>query len=73
MLAGSVQADAGQILLNGAEVSIAHPLDAQRIGIGIIHQELDLFPHLTEGENIVVGNLRFVDVTCRSIFGPADS
>ncbi len=30
-----------------------------RFGIGIIYQELDLFPHLTVGENIVIGNLRF--------------
>lgn len=63
VLAGSVQADAGQISLDGTEVSIAHPLDAQRIGIGIIHQELDLFPHLTVGENMVVGNLRFADAS----------
>ena len=29
--------------------SLANPLDAQRLGIGIIYQELDLFPHLTRG------------------------
>jgi ABC-type sugar transport system ATPase subunit len=61
VLAGSVQADDGQIWLDGTRVSIADPLDAQRVGIGIIHQELDLFPHLTVGENVVIGNLRFAD------------
>jgi ABC-type sugar transport system ATPase subunit len=40
-------------------VRIASPLDAQRVGIGIIYQELDLFPSLTVGENIVIGNFRF--------------
>src|SRR5262249_18004104 len=33
------------------------PRDAQRLGIGIIFQELDLFPHLSVAENVVIGNL----------------
>ena len=40
-------------------MSLGHPLNAQRLGIGIIHQELDLFPHLTVGENLIIGNLQF--------------
>src|ERR1700755_114221 len=59
IIAGSVRADSGQILIDGKPVSIATPLDAQRHGIGIIYQELDLFPNLTAGENIVIRNLHF--------------
>ena len=59
IVAGSVRPDSGRILLRGAPVSIRNPLDAQRLGIGIIYQELDLFPNLTIGENIVAGNLNF--------------
>ena len=59
ILAGSTRADSGTISLRGAPVEIATPLDAQRLGIGIIYQELDLFPNLTVGENIVIGNLHF--------------
>ena len=59
ILAGSTRADGGTISLDGAPVEIATPLDAQRLGIGIIYQELDLFPNLTVGENIVIGNLHF--------------
>jgi ABC-type sugar transport system ATPase subunit len=59
ILAGSTRADSGAISLHGAPVEIANPLDAQRLGIGIIYQELDLFPNLTAGENIVIGNLHF--------------
>jgi ABC-type sugar transport system ATPase subunit len=59
IIAGSVRADSGQILLEGKAVTIASPLDAQRLGIGIIYQELDLFPNLTAGENIVIRNLHF--------------
>ncbi|SPF39848.1 fused D-ribose transporter subunits of ABC superfamily: ATP-binding components [Candidatus Sulfopaludibacter sp. SbA4] len=75
ILAGSVKPDAGRILIDGQPAAIASPLDAQRLGIGIIYQELDLFPHLTVGENIVIGNLCFpegrltsprnVDAFCR--------
>ena len=59
ILAGALRADRGRIALEGRTVSIRHPLDAQRLGIGIVHQELDLFPHLTVGENLVIGNLQF--------------
>lgn len=53
--AGSVRADAGEIFLDGKAVEIESPLDAQRLGIGIIYQELDLFPHLSIAENIAIG------------------
>jgi ABC-type sugar transport system ATPase subunit len=59
--AGSHRPDSGRIVLQGREVALGHPLDAQRLGIGIIYQELDLFPHLTVGENLVIGNLNFVE------------
>jgi ABC-type sugar transport system ATPase subunit len=59
IIAGSVRPDSGELFLEGRPVTIASPLDAQRLGIGIIYQELDLFRHLTVGENIVIGNLRF--------------
>src|SRR3984885_10913879 len=55
VVAGSVHADTGQIFLDGKAVAIKSPLDAQRVGIGIIYQELDLFPHLSIAENIAIG------------------
>jgi ABC-type sugar transport system ATPase subunit len=59
IIAGSLRADAGGIRMDGAVTAIRNPRDAQRLGIGIIYQELDLFRHLTIGENLVVGNLNF--------------
>jgi ABC-type sugar transport system ATPase subunit len=59
ILAGSTRPDAGAITLDGNPVRIENPLDAQRLGIGIIYQELDLFRRLTVGENIVIGNLHY--------------
>src|ERR1051325_8560674 len=59
IIAGSVHPDSGQILLDGQPISMTSPMDAQRHGVGIIYQELDLFPNLTAGENIVIRNLHF--------------
>jgi ribose transport system ATP-binding protein len=59
ILAGSTKADEGVISLDGKPVHIGHPLEAQRLGIGIIYQELDLFPSLSAGENMIIGNLHF--------------
>ncbi len=61
--AGSVLADADQIFLDGKPVEIKSPLDAQALGIGIIYQELDLFPNLSVAENIDIGRpVKFRDL-----------
>ena len=61
--AGSVRADAGQIFLEGKPVEIRNPLDARALGIGIIYQELDLFPNLSVAENIAIGRpVKFRDL-----------
>jgi ribose transport system ATP-binding protein len=59
IIAGAVAPDAGQISIDGRPAAIHSPRDAQAFGIGIIYQELDLFPHCTVGENIVIGNLHY--------------
>ena len=59
IVAGAVRADRGSFRVDGQPAAIASPPDAQRLGIGIIHQELDLFPNLSAAENMVIGNLCF--------------
>lgn len=59
VIAGASRADSGRILIDGRPVRFASPLDAQRHGVAILYQELDLFPQLRVGENIVIGNLRY--------------
>jgi len=59
VLAGVFRPDAGRILIDGQPVMPADPLEAQRLGVCMIFQELDLFPHLTVAENIAAGNLHF--------------
>lgn len=55
ILAGVYKKDNGKIFYNGKEVNFSNPREAQEAGIGIIHQELNLMPHLTVAENIFVG------------------
>ena len=45
----------GEVLLDGEPLSLGGPRDAQRRGIAIIHQELNLIPELTVAENIFLG------------------
>jgi erythritol transport system ATP-binding protein len=55
IVAGVESPTAGRILLNGSEVAFRSPRDAHQHGIGIIHQELSLFPNLSIAENIFAG------------------
>jgi ABC-type sugar transport system ATPase subunit len=45
----------GELRLDGQRLVLANPRDAQRHGIAIIHQELNLIPELTVAENIFLG------------------
>lgn len=47
----------GQILIDGEEVHINGPEDAEKYGIGFIHQEPVMFQHMTVAENISVSRL----------------
>jgi ribose transport system ATP-binding protein len=55
ILAGVYTKDSGEILYDGRPVALAGPRDAQAMGIGIIHQELQLMNHLTVAQNIFIG------------------
>ncbi len=45
----------GDVRLDGKRLALTGPRDAQRHGIAIIHQELNLIPELTVAENIFLG------------------
>lgn len=55
ILSGVYQDYGGQIVLDGQQVVFANPKEAQDNGIGIIHQELNLIPHLSVAENAFLG------------------
>ena len=55
VFAGIYKKDAGRIVYKGKEVEIPSPRAAQHLGISMIHQELNLMPHLTVAQNIFIG------------------
>lgn len=55
ILFGLYQADEGQILINGKEVSVRNPRDANRLGIGMVHQHFKLIHNFSVLENIILG------------------
>jgi simple sugar transport system ATP-binding protein len=55
MLYGHFRPDSGRITLNGQPAHFRSPAEAQRAGIGMVHQQLLIFPRLTALENIIAG------------------
>ena len=67
LLGGNLRADSGELRLNGHPYAPENSLDAARQGIAFIHQELNLFPNLSIGENLFLtafpksGRLPWID------------
>jgi ABC-type uncharacterized transport system ATPase subunit len=55
VLAGINQPDAGQIIVDGAEVNFRSPAQAISAGIGMVHQHFKLIAAFTVAENIHLG------------------
>ena len=55
ILTGVYQMDGGEILVEGKNVSIRSPQDAQNNGISTVYQEITLCPNLTVAENMYIG------------------
>jgi rhamnose transport system ATP-binding protein len=55
ILAGELQPDAGQLRLGDTSVVLSSPRDALARGIGLVHQEMLLFPNLSVTGNIFAG------------------
>ena len=52
---GAVKPDAGRVLWNGQEISVANPAAARALGIAMVFQHFSLFDTLTVAENIALG------------------
>jgi simple sugar transport system ATP-binding protein len=55
VLTGVHSADQGEMRLAGQAIAPATPLDAQRLGISTVYQEVNLCPNLSVAENIYAG------------------
>lgn len=67
IISGVFKQDKGNIEFLGNKVDFNSPAEAQDAGIGFVHQELSLCPHMEVSENIFMGRLpktgvlRFID------------
>lgn len=66
ILAGVLQPTSGNIILDGAPVTLSSTIEARNLGISIIHQELSLAPNMTVRDNIFMGR------EIRNAFGVVD-
>ncbi|HVM71960.1 MAG TPA: sugar ABC transporter ATP-binding protein [Anaerolineales bacterium] len=55
ILTGVEQPDAGTVMINQQQVTIRSPQQAQELGISTVYQEVNLCPHLSVAENILLG------------------
>jgi len=56
ILVGVYRQDKGEVTFRGKKVNISNPWDAYGLGISIIYQESNLVPHLSVGENVLLGH-----------------
>ncbi|MFP4430716.1 MAG: sugar ABC transporter ATP-binding protein [Spirochaetaceae bacterium] len=54
IVGGIVPPDTGMLLLDGRHTTIENPRTAEHLGIGIIHQELNLIPNLSVADNVFI-------------------
>lgn len=55
VLSGALQADAGELEMDGRPFAPRGPADARRAGVAMIYQELTLCPDLSVEDNIMLG------------------
>ena len=55
VLTGVYASDGGEIRVDGKEIAIRSPQDAQNNGISTVYQEISLCPNLTVAENMFIG------------------
>ncbi len=55
ILSGAVIPDKGELFLNGKQVHFTSPIDARRVGIETVYQNLAVAPALTIVENLFLG------------------
>ena len=57
IVTGVQSPDSGEMRVSGRPVSFANPLQAIKAGIGVVHQERNLIPRFSVGENILLDRI----------------
>lgn len=59
ILTGAYQRDQGEIYFEGKKVALATTKEAVNLGIAQVYQQAELWPELTVGENVLLGDKSF--------------
>ena len=76
IVGGVLPATEGKVLFEGKEVQVKNTREAQKLGIGFVHQELNLCQHVSVGENIFIGRTprnRFGRVDYKKLYNDSDA
>ena len=63
ILAGIYSRDNGDVLVDGKSYTFTSAKDAESLGIHVIHQELNILPHLSIAENLFLGKEKTIGRT----------
>lgn len=55
IISGAYRPDSGEIYFNGEKVNFFRPRDAQKLGINVAYQEINLVPNMSVTENVFLG------------------
>lgn len=75
IIGGVFPPTSGEVFFDGKRIAPKSPKEAQDIGIGFVHQELSLCPHLSAAENIYMGRLPIKGgiIDAKKLYDDADS
>jgi len=57
IVGGNLQPESGEMLLRECPYLPTTPREALRLGVGMVHQDLNLFPNLSITENLFINDL----------------
>ncbi len=70
---GQLEPDAGQVHVNGFDVSGLRPSKLNRLGVGRTFQQLAVFPQMSVFDNIVLAGQEHRGTMLSRLFGPSDA
>jgi branched-chain amino acid transport system ATP-binding protein len=70
---GQLEPDAGQVQVDGRDVSGLRPSKLNRLGVGRTFQQLAVFPQMSVFDNIVLAGQEHRGTMLSRLFGPSDA
>ena len=70
---GQLPPDAGEVSVNGRQVSGLRASDLNRLGVGRTFQQLSVFPKMTVLDNIILAGQEHRGTMLSRLFGPSDA